>query len=430
MLGHSGTSATDRGRAGRLRPGRRRSAAVSVVALLVVPLALLPGAAGAAVQGVAGAGLEPALTSAAPGTLNAVACTTPTSCTAVGSTGSSGDTSTLAEFWNGASWTVETTPNPAGGDNASLDAVSCVSQSSCLAVGSYDIGDGITLLAEIWNGTTWAIEAVPLPSGGLGGNLVGVSCTSASACTAVGYYADSANANAALAEIWNGSDFASETPPTPAGATTSIFDAVSCSSSPSVDCEAVGWDFRSGPEIARMLAEVWNGTRWSIQSAPTPNDASGGSYPTGLSCGSPDACISVGEGLNGSGDLGYGWAQSWNGSKWSDSRVPHPKGATESLLSAVSCSAAPSVACSAVGEYLNGSAFVGYAAGWSGSKWAVQRTPTPKGATGSDLSGVSCSSPPGTCTAVGSDTSSSGTVVTLAEGWNGSKWSIRKTPAP
>jgi hypothetical protein len=205
---------------------------------------------------------------------------------------------------------------------------------------------------------------------------------------------------------------------------------VSCSAPPSVGCEAVGWNYVDGGEVAMTLAEGWNGTSWSVQSPPVPNDSSDGSYPGGVSCSSPRACTSVGEGFNSSDNLGYGWVQAWYGSKWANRKTRNPTAAIASTLSAVSCSSAPNRACTAVGDYTNGSAFVSFAEGWKGSGWSAQRTPEPSGSTEGALAGVSCSSPPGTCTAVGSVTDSSGIVVTLAESWNGTKWSVQRTPRP
>jgi len=43
---------------------------------------------------------------------------------------------------------------------------------------------------------------------------------------------------------------------------------------------------------------------------------------------------------------------------------------------------------------------------------------------------VSCSSPPGTCSAVGTVTDKAGVAVTLANGLNGKTWSLQKTPNP
>ena len=45
----------------------------------------------------------------------------------------------------------------------------------------------------------WSIQTTPNPAGGSGSILNGVSCTSASACTAVGN-----SSNGTLAEGWNG----------------------------------------------------------------------------------------------------------------------------------------------------------------------------------------------------------------------------------
>ena len=408
--------------AGRVRRWRFTAGMGAVV----VALATLAVGAGPAV-----AAGRLAHKAAVPGSLNAVACTSSTSCIAVGSYGSSGATLTLAEAWNGTAWTVQPTPNPSGGSNSTLAGLSCGAAGSCVAVGGYYNGHGDALLAETWDGTSWTIQTVPLPAGGLGGSLVGVSCSSASSCIAVGSYADSSNTNQPLAEAWNGSNFTPQTVPLPAMATTSTFDAVSCSPSPSVDCEAVGWNFLSGyGEIAMTLAEGWDGTSWTVQNTPIPNNASGGSYPMGISCGSPDACTSVGEADNGSGELSDGWAQVWNGTSWSNQTTANPTGSIDSILSAVSCSASPSTDCTAVGYYSNGSTFASFAEAWKGTKVKVQKTPEPKGSTSGGLDGVSCSSPPGTCTAVGSVSNSSGVGVTLAEGFNGRKWMVQKTPKP
>ncbi|MEA2314573.1 MAG: hypothetical protein QOI03_1265, partial [Solirubrobacteraceae bacterium] len=45
--------------------------------------------------------------------------------------------------------------------------------------------------------------------------LSGVSCTTASACTAVGYYVNSAGTRLTLAERWNGTSWATQTTPNP-----------------------------------------------------------------------------------------------------------------------------------------------------------------------------------------------------------------------
>jgi hypothetical protein len=89
---------------------------------------------------------------------------------------------TLAEAWNGSTWTMQAAPNPSGSQNAVLREVSCTSAAACTAVGE---SSGRTL-AERWNGANWTIQSTPNPAGLPA--LSGVSCTSSTSCTAVGKY--------------------------------------------------------------------------------------------------------------------------------------------------------------------------------------------------------------------------------------------------
>ena len=83
-------------------------------------------------------------------------------------------------------------------------------------------------LAEAWDGTTWTIHATPKPTGARLSLLNGVSCSSVTACTAVGSYVTSSNAGATLAEVWDGTTWTIRTTPNPAGATDSRLSGVSC----------------------------------------------------------------------------------------------------------------------------------------------------------------------------------------------------------
>jgi hypothetical protein len=49
------------------------------------------------------------------------------------------------------------------------------------------ISDIYVTLAEQWDGVTWAIESSPNPTNRKLADLTGVSCVSASTCEAVGY---------------------------------------------------------------------------------------------------------------------------------------------------------------------------------------------------------------------------------------------------
>ena len=162
-----------------------------------------------------------------------VSCVSDTSCTMVGSLFSSSPTiAPVAEHWDGSRWTVQSTPSPAGSGQVLLNAVSCVSDASCTAVGESTAPGATGLLAEHWDGSAWSIQPVP---GASPARLLGVSCVSAAACTAVG----SDSKGNALAEFWNGSAWRRQ--PTAQPVVNLPLQGISCTSAH--HCLAVGRDF-------------------------------------------------------------------------------------------------------------------------------------------------------------------------------------------
>ena len=127
------------------------------------------------------------------------------------------------------------------------------------------------------------------------------------------------------------------------------------------------------------------------------------------------ACIAVADGA----------AERWDGSGWSLQPIPIPAGATQIYKNGVSCTS-PN-ACTLVGEYYNAAdTQVTLAERWDGIRWSIQPTPNPPNPNyGSELSAVSCSSPID-CTAVGNDNGNA----TLIERWDGTSWSIQPSPTP
>jgi hypothetical protein len=156
-----------------------------------------------------------------------------------------------------------------------LSGVSCTSATACVAVGR----DGNRPLVESWNGMVWSIQDNPVP----GGWLSGVSCVSATACVAVG-----SDGVAALVEGWDGTDWSIQNTRVPAGARNSTLRGVSCTSKTA--CTAVG-GYASAHGTNLALVERWNGSGWSVQHTPRVGDAS----LAGVSCPSRRACIAVGE---------------------------------------------------------------------------------------------------------------------------------------
>jgi hypothetical protein len=397
------------------------------------------------------------------GGIDSVSCTSATSCTAVGSfENTSGITDTLAEAWNGTSWHKQTTPNPAADTDSAaspaLTGVSCPVAGFCEAVGSYESGTTGVLLAETWNGTSWTIQSVPSPSGGTSGTLTKVSCTSATFCEAVGSWSGGSG-EVPLAETWNGSAWSVQSVPVPAGETIATLGGVSCVSA--TFCEADGgspafaemwdgtaWTSQAMPGEGGALScvsatfcvsvagtgstagAIWDGSSWTAQPVPAPSGAIYASVGA-VSCSSAQACEAVGTySTSVSTGAGPSFAEAWNGTSWTPQSTPDPAGAYSAELNAVSCPAAGS--CEA-GGYFNVSSqspqLEAVAEGWNGSSWTLQAAATPPGATANALNSVSCVSA-AFCEAVGTATDTSANDISLAEGWNGTAWKLQATPEP
>ena len=90
--------------------------------------------------------------------LNGVSCTNTTFCIAVGAFGGGVvDRGSLAEEWNGTSWSMLPTPNPSHGSPSALGGVSCIASNACIAVG----GSATTSpLVESWTEAAGASRAL------------------------------------------------------------------------------------------------------------------------------------------------------------------------------------------------------------------------------------------------------------------------------
>lgn len=320
-------------------------------------------------------------------------------------------------------WSLQTTPNPSGAMNTFLTGVSCNTATACTAVGySISTSETVTTLAERWTGTTWSIELTPNPAGG-DSSLSAVDCTGATACTAVGDYFTTSNVEKTLDEHWNGTAWSITTTPNPAGAKGSLLNGVACTATAS--CIAVGSYKKTSSGNPMALAERWNGTAWSILSTPNPSGNRGVTLNS-VGCSSASACTAAGDWFN-SSDTEVTLAERWNGTSWSIQTTINPTTHLSELLG-VACAAA--TACMAVGDEINSSFLeVPLVEQWNGTSWSVLSTPSISGSMGAWFESVSCATATG-CNSVGANLNSSGVEVTLAEKWNGSAWSIKSTPNP
>jgi len=323
------------------------------------------------------------------GTLGSVSCWSPQFCIAVGT-----DTTAqpFAEFWSGGSWNTQILPRPKVTD---LDAVSCPAKFDCVAVGSI-VRNGVEqTLAERWNGVFWAIQRTPNLAESQRSFLLGVSCTSKSACTAVGF-ATRAGHQLTLAERWNGKKWQIEATPNLKGKTSLQLNSVSCTSAKA--CTAVG------TYVIGKFAETWNGTSWKLHAVPTPT---GGTQAVlgAVSCTSAKACTAVGQYNRGGKTVPL--AERWNGSSWKPQHAVARGFSSD--FAGVSCAAAN--ACTAVGN-AGSKAVVEY---WNGKTWTVQGVQSPiLGSVAFGLDSVSCNSPIA-CMSVGTYVDTTSTQLIFAE---------------
>jgi hypothetical protein len=299
-----------------------------------------------------------------------VSCVSADACTAVGdyATGLGGGyRNTLIESWNGTSWSIVPSPSPAPGRTNTLLGVSCVSADVCTAVGWYASHGPSKTLIESWNGTSWSIVPSPNPPKGSRPSLTGVSCVSADACMAVGYYF-AIGPYGTLAESWNGTRWSIVPDPNSGG----LFG---------VSCVPADYCMAAGPSM-----QSWNGTSWSV--VPSPNPSRWISHGlASVSCVSADACTGAGSYTTSQGDLDHTLIESWNGTSWS--RVPSPNPSKESRPTLTGVSCAMTSACVAVGFRVARSGHdKSLIESWNGTSWSI--VPSPAAGAYNELNAVSC----------------------------------------
>jgi hypothetical protein len=167
----------------------------------------------------------------------------------------SGEEVPLVEHWNGAVWTVVSTPKFPRSPQTLLEGVTAVSPTDVWAAGfTFVPSFGYEPLAEHWNGTAWSIVATP--SLGSSSVFTGVSADASNDAWAVGY---TANGSEPLAERWDGSSWSIQEVHHP--------DKLPYLSAVTASPAGV---FALGPQFNRsQIAERWDGTSFRpMKTAP------------------------------------------------------------------------------------------------------------------------------------------------------------------
>ena len=230
--------------------------------------------------------------------LESVSCVAADDCTAVGyaKTGA-GAFSTLIEHYDGEAWSILSSPDAAAFPQDYLYGVSCPSAEDCWAVGRsaptpIEVIEASqneeelpvpTAIAMRYDGEEWSLASPPeAPT-----NLAAVSCSSSSWCVAA--------TNEGLGLLaFDGSSWAPMSAPEPPEGENGTFKAVSCTSATA--CTAVG-RYDDGENNAPM-AQRWDGSEWTPQQATDPVDVIEGALLTGslqsVSCATASACAASG----------------------------------------------------------------------------------------------------------------------------------------
>ncbi len=377
----------------------------------------------------AGSGTEWQPAGSVPGEIAGISCSTETSCRAIGEEG--GELRAWRVIESGGTWRLTgrlagAPITPEGASYAALDAISCSSESACTAVGAYYVeGQGTKPLVERYDGEEWSLQSAPAPPGGGGEKvMLAVSCATEFSCVAVGEAGE-----APFVERWDGfeEEWTIETAPAPEGARSSILEAVSCASSKS--CMAVGHSIgEDGRHYALVLHR--SAGSWSLSETPTPEEAPGGEDLYGVSCTSGTSCVAVGRAISKEEEGKPNFhrileertlAESYDGSGWTVEQTPNPESTPFSALAAVSC---PSeVACTAVGTAYPGQAYAGEESltlgeRLEGGEWSLTPTVNPAPRTEDTLTATSCPTQ-ATCIATGYNAF---THEGFAEAGSGTEW--------
>ncbi len=266
--------------------------------------------------------------------LYGVDCPSETRCLAVGNYQSSEGSTVLSEIWNEGKWNVQTTPSPPESTSSELAAIGCNNTAECTAVGSAVIGGVKKAIAMEWNSPTWTLQTVPIPEGAISSQLDGVDCLWSNFCVAVGRYTTSGGSVKSLVMFWN-AGWSLQTVTDPVGAAQSTLLDVACTPTPNL-CTAVGgWKNSASEQFT--LAYRFNGvTTWTLQSTPNPSGSIASVFQE-VSCATETSCTADGSWVSGGGGSNQTLAEVWNGTSWSIQGTPNPSGASFTAFFGLSC---------------------------------------------------------------------------------------------
>ena len=271
----------------------------------------------------------------------------------------------VIEHWNGTGWSLISSPQPGNYSNV-LFQVSALSSNNVWAAGYYQnakngFEEPEKTLVEHWNGASWSIITTPNP-GGFDKDLDGIKALSADDIWATGGYGPLAGPFKSLIEHWDGKQWSIVSTPNP-GSASNVLGAMSALSS--TDIWAVGSYSNNRFGDNQTLVEHWNGKQWSV--VPSPNIGNNGDQLGGITAISDQDIWAVGEyeyHYPGGSTLIATLTEHWNGQQWSIIKSPNLPG-YDSDLHGVASLASNEIY--AVGSSNSGP----IAMHWNGQQWQI-----------------------------------------------------------
>jgi hypothetical protein len=209
-------------------------------------------------------------------------------------------------------------------------------------------------------------------------SLSGVVVVSANDVWAVGNSGNQMSGAQTLIEHWNGTSWSVVTSPNPGSIYNTLYGVTAISAA---NVWAVGY-YVNTTGVTQTLIEHWNGTSWSVVASPSPG--SGGDFRA-VAAVSAGNVWAVGYYSPNSGSL-QTLTEQWNGTSWQV--VKSANIGTSPTFSAVVAVSANDIW--AMGDYHNPSSnafFQTLTEQWNGTKWSVVKSPSP-GSFNTQLLGV------------------------------------------
>jgi hypothetical protein len=286
---------------------------------------------------------------------------------------------TLAEHFNGTSWSV--VPTPAVND--ALVSVAASASNDVWAIGNpITVADSPTPFIAHWNGTSWSIIDSPkLPKNS---SLTGVTAPASNNAWVVG---NTFGASNALVEHWDGTRWSIVSSPAFTGVFVSTIAA---------DSGTDVWAFGASNVTGNPEAVHFNGTTWTAVPAATSSFGFGAG---GVAALSPANVWAAGATADSDHDANVPAAEHWNGTSWSMVPVPNPNPSTSFNVGLSGVAAVSANDIWAVGSFPVIGGEQTLTEHWDGTSWSIIASPNP-GKVANGLSGVTALSD-GTVAAVG-----------------------------